>query len=209
LQHPAILKPILAEFASSARKARILSWTSRMLWTSGKSWNTTQLNALTENRRSILHIVFCLGAGICLCIFTIIWLHTPPPKTHQLRPLMKEIDDYKAANGHYPTSCEQFASFAKLTNQFSIYSVYSEPVGKGSILLAEDVSGWDMVEHDFTILLMPDGYKIFFPIAGTERNHAFSFDFSAWRYDSKKGNWRKGRIYDSSFGPYWKQNSFP
>ncbi len=88
---------------------------------------------------------------------------------------MKEIDDYKAANGHYPTSCEQFASFVKLTNQFSIYSVYSEPAGEGSILLADRVSGWEIQEHEFTVLLMPDDYKIFFPIAGTERMHAMSF----------------------------------
>ena len=119
---------------------------------------------------------------------------------------MKEIDDFKAKIGKYPTSCDQFASFAKLTNQFSIYSVYSEPAGEGSILLADRVSGWEIQEHEYTVLLMPDGYKIFLPISGTERIHTMSFDFSAWYYSSKKGYWRKGRIYNSSFGPYWKSN---
>lgn len=160
---------------------------------------------LTENRRSVLHIVSCLGTGICLGIFTIIWLQTPPSKADQLRPLIKEIDDYKAANGHYPTSCEKFASFAKLTNQFSIDSVYSSYIAQGTIL-EDGVSGWGIEEHDFPILLKPDGYKIFLPITNTERLHTFSFDFSVWRYDSKKGNWRKGRIYNTSFGPYWKPN---
>jgi hypothetical protein len=159
---------------------------------------------LMENWRGFLHIILCAGTGIFLAICVIIWLHTPPAKAKQLRPLMKEIADYNALNGNYPTSCDQFASFAKLTNQFSVYSVFSEPAGKRSILLADHVSGWDIEEHDFTILLMPDGYKIFFPIAGTERNHTFSFHFSAWQYDSKENHWQKGRIENTSFGPIWK-----
>jgi hypothetical protein len=164
---------------------------------------------LAENRRAFLSILACVGAGVLLGVCAIIWLHTPPSNADPLRPLMKEIDAYRVATGKYPTSCEQFASFAKLTNHFRIYSAFSEPAGKGSILLADRVSGWDIEGHDFTILLMPGGYKIFFPIAGTERTHAMSFDFSAWCYDSKKGHWRKGRIYDTSFGPYWKPNFFP
>ena len=146
---------------------------------------------LTENRRGILHILICIGSGVFLGVCTIIWLHTPPSKTDQLRPLMKEIDDYKAKSGKYPTSCGQFASFAKLTNQFSIYSVYSEPAPQGSIFLAARVSAWDIGEHDFSILLMPDGYEIFFPIAGTGRSHQegiyMSMGFSAWCYNSGCG----------------------
>ena len=116
---------------------------------------------------------------------------------------MKEIDDYKVKTGKYPISCDQFASFAKLTNQFRMDSVYSSYIAQGTIL-EDGVSGWGIKEHDFTILLKPDGYKIFLPVANTERLHVFNFDFSVWRYDSKQGNWRKGRIYDTSFGPYWK-----
>ena len=117
---------------------------------------------------------------------------------------MKEIDNYQATNGNYPISCEKFASFVKLTNQFSIYSVYASYIPQGTILLEGRIGGWDIKEHDFTILLNPNGYKIFFPVAGTERMHTFSFDFAVWYYNSKNGHWQKGRIHDTSFGPYWK-----
>jgi hypothetical protein len=130
-------------------------------------------------------------------------LQTPPSKASQLRPLIKEINDYKAEHGKYPASCEQFASFARLTNQFS---VYTGSTNEGGIYYW---SYWDVEQHDFTILLNADYdegdvYEIFLPIAGTERMHPFSFNFAAWRYDFKNGRWRKGRFHYSSFGPHWK-----
>ena len=168
---------------------------------------------LTENRRNffsdILKLLACVGTCIFLGVCTIIWLHTPPPKADQLRPLMNEIGGYKAKFGKYPTSCDQFASFAKLTNQFSIYFVYASYIPQRTILLEGRIDGWNIKDHDFTILLNPDGYKLFFPIAGTERDHPFNFDFAAWCYDSKKGHWQKGRIHDTSFGPYWKPGFIP
>ena len=153
---------------------------------------------LKENWRAVLHMMLCLGLGISLSICLIIWLHTPPAKANQLRPLIEEIGAYKATNGHYPISCGNFASLAKLTNRFS---VYTGSANQGGI---QYWSYWEVEKHDFTVLLTPDGFNIFTPVAGTERRQTFSFNFVAWQYDSKNSLWRKGRIYYSSFGPYWK-----
>lgn len=161
-----------------------------------------------ENLRGILYILISLGTGVLLGALIIVWLHTPPAKANQIRPLLKEIDDYKARNGKYPISCEQFASFAELTNHFSVYTGSTNQGGY------RFWNYWEVQQHDFSILMNFDDresgvYEIFFPVAGTERMRAVSFHFAAWRYDFKDGHWQKGRIYYSSFGPYWKADFLP
>jgi hypothetical protein len=151
---------------------------------------------LTETRRSILLILVCMAIGVSIGICAIIWLHTPPAKAYQLRPLIKEIETYNANNGEYPTSCTNFSSFTKISKQFRIYS------GRG-IIDAE------IENYDFTILVNPEGYEIFLPATVSDR---LSLNFVAWRFDSGSHHWRKGRIraplWGSNWGINWKP-SFP
>src|ERR1035438_8321941 len=135
---------------------------------------------LTENRRDflrdILRVLAWGGAGIFLGVCAIIWLHTPPSTAQQIRPLLKELDNYYAKNGTYPDSCVNFASFSKLTNQFKI-------------IVENGNDAPEDTDYDFTLLVNPDNYKVYFPVSG-----ANPLNFVAWRYDSKTHYWRKSRI---------------
>jgi hypothetical protein len=149
---------------------------------------------MREKWRSILHFLACLVAAIVLGICFITWSHTPPSRARQIRPLLKELDDYYARHGEFPDSCGDLASFSKLTNQFKVYA-------GGSIF------EFEIPNYDFTILINRHDYEIFFPV--DVENH---FKFVAWRYDSTKHLWQKGRFrvrfWGSDFGVNWKP-SFP
>jgi hypothetical protein len=133
-------------------------------------------------------------AGIVLGFCTIAWLHTPPSKAKELKPLLIEIENYKVTKGVYPKTCTNFASFSNLTNQFKIF------VGSGSDIPLDACS-------DVALLLNENDYKIYFPVSGGN-----PLDFTAWRYDSNTHYWRKGRIrtpiWGSSWSIQWKP-SFP
>ena len=58
--------------------------------------------------------------------------------------------------------------------------------------------------HDFTILVGPFGYEIFYPV-GRIKLISFS-SFPVWRIDSTDKRWQKGRIHWSFAGTYWSEN---
>jgi hypothetical protein len=148
--------------------------------------------------RAILHIIICCGTGTLFAGGMLIWLHTPPAKARQLQPLLKEIETYNATNGEYPTSCANFASFGNISKRYNVCT-------------GSEIPDAEIEIYDFTILFNPEGYEIFLPATVTASDR-LSFDFVAWRYDSKSHRWRKGRIRapfaGSNWGIHWKP-SFP
>ena len=151
---------------------------------------------ITINRKTILWGIISVGIITFQIYVAYLWLHTPPAKAAQLKPLLKEIQDFKTVHGRYPSSCEQFSEFTNLTNNFSVYT--GEHTTNGVDWLPTEVSN-----HDFTILVEREGYEIFLP---TGRMKMISFSsFPVWRLDSTEHHWRKGRIHWFIGGSYWSE----
>ena len=138
------------------------------------------------------------AATIALQIYVIcLWLHTPPSKAKNLKPLLVEMDGYYQTHGQYPTSCVGLDSFTNLSKNSSIYA--GELDAKGV-----SWSPFEVSSHDFTVLAAKDRYEIFLP-TGHIKPISFS-SFPVWRLDSDEHRWRKGRIHWSMAGSYWDQN---
>jgi len=123
--------------------------------------------------------------------------HSPPAKSQALQSLLADMERFRATNGLYPTSYAGFASFAQVTQQFSVYS------GK------KDTNGifWETREvssHHFTILGDSAGYEVFLPV-GHMKMISFS-SFPVWRFTSTDHKWEKGRIHWSLVESYWSKD---
>jgi len=142
------------------------------------------------NRRTVLLVLSVVGVGFGL----VMWFRNPPSKASQLQPLLADIDRYRFTNGAYPTTCVSFASFAQITQRFTIYTG------------GRDTNGvtWEtraVSDHDFTVLVDRAGYEVFLPV-GHMKMISFS-SFPVWRIDSSQQQWQRGRIHWSYGGSYW------
>lgn len=154
------------------------------------------LRKMAINRRTVLLALLLVGVVFALHW----WFRSPPSRARQLRPLLTEIDGYRATNGAYPTSCVSFASFSQLTQHCSVYTGRRET--NGIIWETREVS-----DHDFTVMVDRQGYEVFLPVG---RMKPISFtSFPVWRYDSAEHRWQKGRIhwsYATDYsGSYWSK----
>jgi hypothetical protein len=147
---------------------------------------------ITINRRSILAALF-VGAAVFAFVW---WLYSPPSKANAVRPLLRELEAYRAVNGAYPTSCVNLVTYPRLTRRFSIYT---GELGTNEVT-------WDPFEvskHDFTVLVGPAGYEVFLPV-GRIKLISFS-SFPVWHIDSWEHRWQKGRIHWSWIGTFWSE----
>ena len=152
---------------------------------------------ITLNKRTLLWaLIFILAIAAQIFVFHL-WLNTPPSKAGELSPLLKEINHYHATRGQYPKSIKIFSSFTNLTQRHSVYT--GEQTTNGVTWQPYDVSN-----HDFTVMIAPDGYEIFLPV-GHMKMISFS-SFAVWRLDSNERRWRKGRIHWSLIGGYWSDD---
>jgi len=152
---------------------------------------------ITINRKTILWGIISIGI-IAFQIYVIhLWLNTPPSKASQLISLLNEIQEFKIAHGQYPNSCKTFPAFTNLSQNFSVYT--GEQTTNGITWLTSEVSN-----HDFTIMVVPEGYEIFLPV-GHMKMISFS-SFPVWRLASTEHRWQNGRIHWFIGGSYWSEN---